>query len=104
VLRRHGALRRRDRRDAQDNQGGRREDGAPHDPETVENWHKAADLGSADASAAETDTQIADDPASAPRDASPATLPFTGLQLALVLLAGLAAIAAGTVIRRAAGT
>jgi len=54
------------------------------------------------ASASQTDTQIADDPASAPRDASPDTLPFTGLQLALMLLAGMAALAAGSVLRRTA--
>jgi hypothetical protein len=57
---------------------------------------------SQDSGGAATDTQIADDPASAPRDASPENLPFTGLQLALVLMAGLAALAAGTVVRRAA--
>ena len=54
------------------------------------------------ASASQTDTQIADAPASVPRDASPDTLPFTGLQLALMLLAGMAALAAGSVLRRTA--
>jgi hypothetical protein len=51
-----------------------------------------------------TDTQIADDPASAPRDASPATLPFTGLQLALMGMLGVAAIAAGGALRRGVRT
>ena len=54
------------------------------------------------ASDAQTDTQIADEPASMPRDASPETLPFTGLQLALLVLAGLTAVATGSVVRRAA--
>ena len=66
--------------------------------------HAAADNGASgsEADAAQTDTQIADDPASATSEASPATLPFTGLQLALVLMAGLAAVAAGSVLGRAA--
>jgi hypothetical protein len=55
-----------------------------------------------DKAASQTDTQIADEPASAPRDASPTMLPFTGLQLAMLLLTGLAAVAAGSVIRRTA--
>jgi hypothetical protein len=64
--------------------------------------HAAADKGASGqkASDAQTDTQIADDPASIPRDASPESLPFTGLQLALLLLAGAAAVAAGSVLRR----
>jgi hypothetical protein len=59
--------------------------------------------GKASASAydgAATDTQIADDPASAPRDASPASLPFTGLALILVAIAGMAALATGGMLRR----
>jgi hypothetical protein len=66
--------------------------------------HAAADNGASgsEANAAQTDTQIADDPASATSDASPETLPFTGLQLAMVLMAGLAAVAAGSVLRRTA--
>jgi outer membrane biosynthesis protein TonB len=47
-----------------------------------------------------TDTQIADDPTSIPPDASPATLPFTGLQLALMGMLGMAAIAGGAALRR----
>jgi hypothetical protein len=39
-----------------------------------------------------------------PDDASPETLPFTGLQLALIALAGLAAVAAGLTLRRSAAT
>ena len=35
-----------------------------------------------------------------PEDASPDTLPFTGLQLALIVMAGLAALAAGAALRR----
>ena len=65
--------------------------------------HAAADKSASSgpkASDAQTDTQIADDPASIPQDASPETLPFTGLQLALLLLAGAAAVAAGSVLRR----
>jgi hypothetical protein len=38
-----------------------------------------------------------------PEDASPETLPFTGLQLALIVMAGLAALAGGLVLRRSAG-
>ena len=60
------------------------------------------DVSGPGASASQTDTQIADDPASAPREASPDTLPFTGLQLTLMLLAGAAALAAGSVLRRTA--
>ena len=68
------------------------------------NAHAAGDQAASgpDASASQTDTEIADDPASAPREASPDTLPFTGLQLALLLLAGTAALAAGSVLRRTA--
>lgn len=66
--------------------------------------HAAADndASGSEANASQTDTQIADDPASATSEASPETLPFTGLQLALVLMAGLAALAAGSVMRRTA--
>jgi cobalamin biosynthesis Mg chelatase CobN len=39
-----------------------------------------------------------------PEDASPATLPFTGLQLALIVMTGLAALAGGLVLRRSAAT
>jgi len=68
--------------------------------------HAAADrkARAADDAAAGTDTQIADDPASAPRDASPATLPFTGLQLALMVMLGMAALAAGAALRRGVRT
>ncbi|HEX5894927.1 MAG TPA: hypothetical protein VFY47_01280 [Thermoleophilaceae bacterium] len=38
-----------------------------------------------------------------PEDAGPDTLPFTGLRLALILMAGLAAMAGGLVLRRSAG-
>jgi hypothetical protein len=46
-----------------------------------------------------TDVEIADEAAQAPRDASPATLPFTGLRLALMLAAGLAVLATGAALR-----
>jgi hypothetical protein len=49
-----------------------------------------------------TDVDIADGTADAPRDASPGTLPFTGLQLALMGMLGLAAIAGGALLRRGA--
>jgi hypothetical protein len=39
-----------------------------------------------------------------PEDASPATLPFTGLQLALIAIAGLAALAGGLTLRRTVRT
>ncbi|MEA2409116.1 MAG: hypothetical protein QOE69_3235, partial [Thermoleophilaceae bacterium] len=63
--------------------------------------HAAADAG-ARASQADgpTDVQIADQTVDLPADASPSTLPFTGLQLALMALLGLAALAAGTALRR----
>ena len=37
-----------------------------------------------------------------PEDASPDTLPFTGLQLVLIAMAGLVALAGGLVLRRSA--
>jgi hypothetical protein len=49
-----------------------------------------------------TDVEIADGTADAPRDASPGALPFTGLQLALMAMLGLAAIAGGALLRRGA--
>jgi pyruvate dehydrogenase E2 component (dihydrolipoamide acetyltransferase) len=54
-----------------------------------------------DENAGPTDVEIADQAVEAPEDASPATLPFTGLQLALMGMAGLAAITAGGMLRRA---
>jgi hypothetical protein len=54
------------------------------------------------AQAPATDVQIADGTVDAPRDASPGTLPFTGLQLALMAMLGLAAIAGGALLRRGA--
>ena len=54
------------------------------------------------AQAPATDVQIADGTADAPRDASPGTLPFTGLQLALMGMLGLMAIAGGALLRRGA--
>jgi hypothetical protein len=48
-----------------------------------------------------TDVEIADQAAEAPEGASPASLPFTGLQLLLMGMAGLAAIAGGGMLRRA---
>jgi hypothetical protein len=56
---------------------------------------------SQDSTSSPTDVQIADQTADVPEDASPATLPFTGLQLMLMGLAGLAAVAVGGVLRRA---
>jgi hypothetical protein len=38
-----------------------------------------------------------------PEDASPATLPFTGFQLALLAMAGLVALTGGLVLRRGVG-
>jgi hypothetical protein len=49
-----------------------------------------------------TDVQIADGTADAPGDASPGALPFTGLQLALMAMLGLMAIAGGALLRRGA--
>jgi hypothetical protein len=54
-----------------------------------------------DEDAGPTDVQIADQAAEAPADASPSTLPFTGLQLTLMAMLGLAAIAGGAALRRA---
>jgi hypothetical protein len=59
---------------------------------------------SQDSGTSPTDTQIADDPTSIPPDASPAKLPFTGLQLALMGMLGMAAIAAGAALRRGVRT
>jgi hypothetical protein len=46
--------------------------------------------------------EVAGDTVELPKDASPATLPFTGLQLALMALAGVAAATAGLTLRRTA--
>jgi hypothetical protein len=51
---------------------------------------------------APTDVEIADQTAEAPVDASPSTLPFTGLQLALMVALGLAALGTGLALRRGA--
>jgi hypothetical protein len=59
--------------------------------------HKAR--AAQDSGSGPTDVEIADEAAEAPRDASPATLPFTGLRLALMLTAGLAVLATGTALR-----
>jgi hypothetical protein len=42
---------------------------------------------------------VADEAVELPEDASPATLPFTGLQLALLALVGLATAAGGLLVR-----
>ena len=55
-----------------------------------------------DDGAGRTDVEIASQPADLPEDASPDTLPFTGLQLALIAMIGLAAIASGAALRRGA--
>ena len=43
---------------------------------------------------------VASETAELPEDASPATLPFTGLQLALLALVGLATAAGGLLVRQ----
>ncbi|HEX6584941.1 MAG TPA: hypothetical protein VF056_15180 [Thermoleophilaceae bacterium] len=48
------------------------------------------------------DSGVADPVADLPEDAGPDTLPFTGLQLVLVAMAGLVALAGGLVLRRSA--
>jgi outer membrane biosynthesis protein TonB len=55
-----------------------------------------------DDGAGSTDVEIVSQSAHLPEDASPDTLPFTGLQLALVAMIGLAAIASGAALRRGA--
>jgi len=47
---------------------------------------------------------VADPVADLPEDAGPDTLPFTGLQLVLIAMAGLVALAGGLVLRRSALT
>jgi hypothetical protein len=59
--------------------------------------------GSQDDSAGESaGSDLASQAADVPEDAGPETLPFTGLQLALILMAGLAALAGGMVLHRSA--
>ena len=60
----------------------------------------APESGDETVSGLATDVEIADGSAAAPRDASPATLPFTGLQLALMGVFGLMAVAGGALLRR----
>ena len=60
----------------------------------------APDSGDETVSGLATDVEIADGTADAPGDASPATLPFTGLQLALMGMLGLMAVAGGALLRR----
>ena len=60
----------------------------------------APESGDETVSGLATDVEIADGSAAAPRDASPATLPFTGLQLALMGMLGLMAVAGGALLRR----
>jgi hypothetical protein len=43
---------------------------------------------------------VADEAVELPEDASPATLPFTGLQLALLALIGLGTAAGGVLVRQ----
>ena len=43
---------------------------------------------------------VVSDTVDLPAEANPETLPFTGLQLALMALAGVAALAAGLALRR----
>jgi hypothetical protein len=62
----------------------------------------APDSGAKATETPATDVQIADGVADAPRDASPSTLPFTGLQLALMAMLGLGAVAGGALLRRGA--
>jgi hypothetical protein len=58
---------------------------------------KADDTGDGAVAGAQADEII-----ELPEDASPDTLPFTGLQLALMALSGLAVVAAGLALRRTA--
>ena len=69
--------------------------------------------GASDAPARASQDESADEPAGtdgasevadAPSDAGVETLPFTGIQLALVLMSGLAARAGGLLLRRSART
>ena len=62
-----------------------------------------ADAIPANAAAAAADTDIAGNADSVPPDAGPAKMPFTGLELALLALIGLASLATGTTARRALG-
>ena len=56
------------------------------------------DDSAGDSAASDTASEAVD----LPEDASPETLPFTGFQLALMAMAGLAALAGGLVLRRSA--
>jgi hypothetical protein len=51
-----------------------------------------------------TDVEIADQVVEAPVEANPSTLPFTGFQLALMVVLGLAAVGTGFALRRGART
>ena len=70
--------------------------------------HSASDVparASQDDSADESASSgVADPVADLPEDAGPDTLPFTGLQLVLIAMAGLVALAGGLVLRRSART
>jgi hypothetical protein len=81
------------------------DDQAPHASDkkrkaTDKETKAAPDSGDETVSGLATDVEIADGSAAAPRDASPATLPFTGLQLALMGMFGLMAVAGGALLRR----
>jgi hypothetical protein len=83
--------------------------GSPDDPSRAPSGDRpdvtgGIDLPSADEPVSVEDGEVAGavvgDTVELPEDASPETLPFTGLQLALMALGGFAALAAGLALRR----
>lgn len=77
----------------------RRHDGGPKAISSSDKAGGTKAKAASEADAARAEAAVAADAADLPDNASPETVPFTGLQLALIAMAGLAALAAGAVMR-----